>query len=154
MKLFINLSLFSNYCVPNKLITNKKKPVNSVYTYCRKFSKFGLFLRTLLSHFWLDFTVVVYDTIYFEAYTSDQYILHKNNIARLYSILGRAKLCWKFTSWLRDAPNICRFPTVHFLLENLWISKWSFSILEKFQGSWAVLNIKYNFTVLFLCEMY
>ena len=69
----------------------------------------------------------VYKKIYFEAYTKDQYIWHKNNIAQLYFILGRAELHSNFSSWLRDAPDIHRFPTLHmvqthFLLENLWIS--------------------------------
>ena len=41
-----------------------------------------------------------------------------------------------------------------FLLENLWISKPSLSVLEKFQSNSAVPNIKYNCTILFLCEMY
>ena len=30
--------------------------------------------------------MVVYEKIYFEAYTNDQYIWHKNNIAQLYFI--------------------------------------------------------------------
>ena len=34
--------------------------------------------------------MVVYEKIYFEAYISDQYIWHKNNIAQLYFILGTA----------------------------------------------------------------
>ena len=103
--------------------------------------------------------MVVYEKIYFEAYTNDQNIWHKNNIAQLYFILGRAELCWNFCSWLRDASDIHRFPTLHmvkthFLLENLWISKPSLSILEKFQRSSALPNIKYNCAILFLCEMY
>ena len=32
--------------------------------------------------------MVVYEKIYFEAYTNDQYICHKNNIEQLYFILG------------------------------------------------------------------
>ena len=68
--------------------------------------------------------MVVYEKIYFEAYTNDQYISHKNNIAQLYFILGRAELRWNFSSLLRDASDIHRFPTLHmvkthFLLENL-----------------------------------
>ena len=79
--------------------------------------------------------MVVYEKIYFEAYTNDQYIWHKNNIAQLYFILGGAELCWNFSSWLRDASDIHRFPTLHmintnFLLENLWVSKPSLSIPE------------------------
>ena len=68
--------------------------------------------------------MVVYEKIYFEAYRNDQYIWHKNNIAQLYFILGRAELRWNFSSWLRDVPDIHRFPVehmfkIHFLLENL-----------------------------------
>ena len=82
----------------------------------------------------------------------------ENNIAQLYYILGRAELHWNFSSWLRDASDIHRFPALHMvktnlLLENLWISKPSLSILEKFQCSLALPNIKYNFAILFLCEM-
>ena len=76
--------------------------------------------------------MVVYEKIYFEAFTNDQYIWHKNNIAQLFFVLGRAELRWNFSSWLRDASDIHRFPTLHmvkahFLLENLWISKPSLS---------------------------
>ena len=66
--------------------------------------------------------MLVYEKIYFEAYTNDQYIWHKNNIAQLYFLLGRLKLHWNFSSWLRDAPDIYRFPVehkIHFLFENL-----------------------------------
>ena len=103
--------------------------------------------------------MVVYEKIYFEAYTNDQYIWHKNNIAQLYFILGRAELRWNFSSWLKDASDIYRLPILHmvkthFLLENLWISKPSLSILKKFQRSSALPNIKYNCSILFLCQMY
>ena len=57
--------------------------------------------------------MVVYEKIYFEAYTNDQYIWFKNNIALLYFILGRAELCFKFSSWLRDITDIYRFLIVH-----------------------------------------
>ena len=68
--------------------------------------------------------MMVYEKIYCEAYRNDQYIWHKNNIAQLYFILGRAELHWNFSSWLRDVPDIYRFPVdhmfkIHFLLENL-----------------------------------
>ena len=36
--------------------------------------------------------MVAYEKIYIEAYTSDQYIWHKNNITQLYFILGTAGL--------------------------------------------------------------
>ena len=35
--------------------------------------------------------MVVYEKIYFKAYTNDLYISHKNNIAQLYFILGKAE---------------------------------------------------------------
>ena len=124
---------------------------------CRDFSKFCVFLS--ISQFWLVFTMVVYEKIFFEPYTNDQYIWHRNNIAQLCFILRTAKLHWNFSSWLRDASDIYRFPTVHmakthFLSENLWISKPSLSLVEKCQCSSAVPNIKYNYIILFLCEMY
>ena len=34
--------------------------------------------------------MVVYEKIYFEAYTNDQYIAHTNNNAQLHFILGKA----------------------------------------------------------------
>ena len=84
--------------------------------------------------------MVVYEKIYCEVYTNDPYIWHKNNIEQLYFILARAKLCWNFSSWLRDVSDIHWFPTLHmvnthFLLENLWISKPSLSVelLDMFQ---------------------
>ena len=43
-----------------------------------------------------------------------------------YFILLRVKLSWNFSSLLRDAPDIYRFPAVHMLtihLENLRISE-------------------------------
>ena len=53
--------------------------------------------------------------VYFEAYINDQYIWHKNNMAQLCCILGVAELCWKFSSWLRDIPDIHIFPIVHII---------------------------------------
>ena len=43
----------------------------------------------------------------------------KNDITHLYFILGTAKLHWNLSSWLRDAPDIYRFPVEHKM--NLWI---------------------------------
>ena len=70
------------------------------------------------------FFTVCYEKIYLEVYINNQYICVKNNTAHLYFILGRAELHWNFSSLLRDATNIHRFPTVHvvknhLLLENL-----------------------------------
>ena len=47
--------------------------------------------------------------IYFKAYKYDLYISHKNNIAQLYFILGRAELHWNFPSILKDGFDIHRF---------------------------------------------
>ena len=53
--------------------------------------------------------MVVYEEKYFEAYTNDQYFWHKNNIARLYFILGRAELHWYLSSTPKNVPDIHRF---------------------------------------------
>ena len=53
--------------------------------------------------------MVVYEKEYFEAYTSDQYIWHKNNIAQLYFILETTELHWSFSSIPMDALDIHRF---------------------------------------------
>ena len=53
--------------------------------------------------------MVVYEKIYFKAYTNDLYISCKNNIAQLYFILGRAELLWNFSSMLKDGSYIHRF---------------------------------------------
>ena len=53
--------------------------------------------------------MVVYEKIYFAAYTNDLYISYKNNIAQLYFILGRAELHWNFSSILKDGFDIHRF---------------------------------------------
>ena len=55
--------------------------------------------------------MVVYEKIYFAAYTNDLYISYKNNIAKLYFILGRSELRWNFPSILKDGFDIHRFPT-------------------------------------------
>ena len=79
--------------------------------------------------------MVVYEKIYFEAYTNDQYIWHKNNIAQLSFILGKAKLHWNFSSMPKDAPDIHRFSKKEWVLTlcttgNLWISGASLSQLQ------------------------
>ena len=53
--------------------------------------------------------MVVYEKIYFKAYTNDLYISYKNNIAQFYFMLGRAELCWNFSSILKDGFDIHRF---------------------------------------------
>ena len=53
--------------------------------------------------------MVVYEKIYFEAFTHDQYIWHYKNIAQLYFILGTAELDWNYSSIPQDAPDIHRF---------------------------------------------
>ena len=40
---------------------------------------------------------MVYDKIYLEAHTNNQYICLKNNTAQLYFILGRAELYFNFS---------------------------------------------------------
>ena len=57
-----------------------------------------------------------YEKIYFEAYTNDKHIWHKNNIAQLYFILGRAKLCWNFSIVPKNAPDIHIFPNRKWVL--------------------------------------
>ena len=52
-----------------------------------------------------------------------------------------------------------KFPTVYtvkilFVLENLWMLEPFLDILERFQSSLALLNIKYDCTVLFLSELH
>ena len=63
-----------------------------------------------------------------------------------------------FSSCLRNATDIYRFPIVHmvkthFLLENLSISEPSLGILQNFQCRSALPNIKYNCAVLFLRQV-
>ena len=53
--------------------------------------------------------MVVYEKIYFKAYTNNQYIPDKNDIVQLYLILGRAELLWNFSSILKDGFDIHRF---------------------------------------------
>ena len=50
--------------------------------------------------------MVVYEIIYFEAYTNDQYMCHKNNIAQLYFMLKTAKLLENFSSTPKDGSDI------------------------------------------------
>ena len=53
--------------------------------------------------------MVVYEKIYFEAYINNQYIWHKNNVAQLYFILGRAEQYRNFFSIPMDGSDIDRF---------------------------------------------
>ena len=112
-------------------------------------------MQTLHGHLWQIF---LWGNIFWSINRDSQYNWLQNNIAQLYFILGKAKLCWNFSSWIRDASDIHRFPTLHmveiyFLLENLWISVPSLGILENLQCSSAVPNIKYNCVVLFLSQL-
>ena len=50
--------------------------------------------------------------------------------------------------------HMMHMAAIHFLLENLWISEPSLGILEKFQRSSALPNIKYNCAVLFWSQLY
>ena len=60
--------------------------------------------------------MVVYEKRYFKAYTDDLYFSHKNNIAQLYFISGRAKLHWNFSSILKGGFDIHRFPNRKWVL--------------------------------------
>ena len=53
--------------------------------------------------------MVVYEIIYFKAYTNDQFMCHKNNIAQLYFMLETAKLLENFSSTSKDGSDIHRF---------------------------------------------
>ena len=53
--------------------------------------------------------MVVYEKIYFKAYTNDEYISDRNKIVQLYFILGTAELRWIFSSILKDDFDIYRF---------------------------------------------
>ena len=64
--------------------------------------------------------MVVYEKIYFKAYTSDLYISHKNNIAQLYFIYGRAELRWNFSNILKDAFDIHRFSNRNWVLRSVY----------------------------------
>ena len=76
--------------------------------------------------------MVVLEKIYFKAYANDLYISHKNDIAQLYFILGRAELRWHFSSILKDGFDILRFSNRKWVLTlcnvgNLWLSEASLS---------------------------
>ena len=85
---------------------------------------------------------------------NNQYICVKNNTTKLYFILGRAELRWNFSTIPQDGSDINRFLTAMCTVRNLWISEPSWGIVEKFQRSSALPDIKYNFVVLFLRQMY
>ena len=76
--------------------------------------------------------MMVFEKKYFKAYTNDLYISHKNYIAQLYFILGRAELHRNFSSILKDGFDIHRFSKRKWFLTmcsdgNLWISEASLS---------------------------
>ena len=113
---------------------------------CRNFNRFRVFFGHV-SQFWLGFIMVVYQKMYFKAYTNDLHISHKYDIAQLYFILGRAELHWNFSSILKDDFDIHRFSNRKWVLTmctvgNLWKSEASLSQLEKFRCSSAPPNIK------------
>ena len=66
--------------------------------------------------------MVVYETIYFEVYTNDQYMWHTNNIAQLYFILGTAELHQNFSVNLSIPLIYTDFPTVGLNHVCYWIS--------------------------------
>ena len=63
--------------------------------------------------------MLVYEKIYFKAYTNDQYISHKNNIEQLYLILKITKLCWNILSTFKDCFDIHRFSNRKYTVGNL-----------------------------------
>ena len=74
--------------------------------------------------------MVVYEKIYFEAYTNDHYIYYKNNITQLYFTIGTAKIYCNFSSSLSNAPDIYRFPVEHIVKNHFCESlKCSYCIL-------------------------
>ena len=73
----------------------------------------------------------------------------KNNTTQLYFILGGPYLCWKFSIITWDSSDIHRFSVMH-----ITVGK-SFNIrATHFQHSSASPNIKYNYVILFLCQLY
>ena len=79
----------------------------------------------------------------------------KNNNTQLYFILGRAELCWNFSSIPKDGSDIHRFSnrkwvSTMWTVGNLWMSETSLSQQEKFQCSSDLDNMKYNSALLFL----
>ena len=85
-------------------------------------------------------------------------IFHNNKLLVLFTLSKVQKIPWKVSSYLRDATDIYRFPIVHmvkthFLLENLSISEPSLGILQNFQHTLVLPNIKYNCAVLFLRQV-
>ena len=126
-------------------------------TRCMKSTHFCFFEE--IRKFWLDFTMVAYGKIYFEAQINNQYSWFKNNTTQFYFILGRAELHWNFCSIPMDGSDIHRFSNRKWVLTmctvgNLWISEPSLGILEKFQHSSALPNIRYNCVVLLLSQLY
>ena len=91
-----------------------------------------------------SFTMVVDEKIYFEAYTNDQYIWHKNNIAQLCFILRTAELCWNFFSILKNGSDIYRFSNRKWLLTKSELTemlKNSPNLPNFFQGALQLVSI-------------
>ena len=86
--------------------------------------------------------MVIYEKKYFEAYTNDQYIWHKNNIAQLYFTLGSFELHWNFSSTPRDVRDIHRFSNRKWIL-NMWYSQiFQQEVDLKHVQHWKSVNIR------------
>ena len=132
--------------------------INSLH--CCELIRMGshLLLYTLQELIWGVLQWVAYKRIYFELYTNDQYIWHKNNIAQLIFYI-RDNLHWNFSS----IPQRWSWYSQIFQQEvglnhvHYWKSVNIRGIPKstgKIQCSSALPNTKYNCAVLFLCQMY
>ena len=124
------ISLIQKWYLHDKVIKDKRNPS------CPPLCKFGLFL-----------SISVNSDHVLQRGSMRKYIWKHTQITNTFNTkfyctiifyIRESWAYWKFSSWLRDAPDIYRFPSVHmvkthFLLENLLISKPPLSILEKFQ---------------------
>ena len=62
--------------------------------------------------FWLDFTKVVCEKIYFEAHRNEENICRKNNGASICCLIGSSHLHWNFSTLLWDVTDIHGFSEV------------------------------------------
>ena len=103
--------------------------------------------------------------------SSNVVLLHSNNCCVLQPAICedldlhvvifsyKGELTYFFSTLLRDAPDIHRYPIAHtlkthFQLERMWILEPSFSTLQTLLCTLALPNINYNCVVLFLSQMY
>ena len=88
-----------------------------------------------------SFTMVVDEKIYFEAYTNDQYIWHKNNIAQLCFILGTAELCRNVSSILNNDSDIHRLSNRKWLLTKSEMLENSPNLLNFMQSALLLVSM-------------